>query len=329
MNISIPVTIQSDNKGYFDRECPNEDCLYTFKILMKDWEEKVSDEEVHCPMCGHVDTSDKWWTQDQLEKIKKIAENLALNYIQGELDKSFKKLAQSTSHNKYIRITYKPGRRVSFINNPIGQSEEWETEICCEKCGTHYSVIGTAYFCPCCGYNSAMYSFNDSLDSIRKMLDSLQEMKEMLTNKYDIDSAETMCRSLLESSIGDMVSAFQKFASCKYEEISGKTSRVNDFQIVSKGSELFEGVTGKSYNSWLSVDELNFMNLIFQKRHLLEHNNGMIDQKYLNNSHDTSYSIGQRLIIKETDAYTLLDLLRKLGNGLIKLQAGGETNGNN
>ena len=77
--ISIPVTFNSDEKGYFDRECPNEDCLYTFKILMKDWEEKVSDDEVHCPMCGHIDTSDKWWTQDQLEKMQEIASSWAMN----------------------------------------------------------------------------------------------------------------------------------------------------------------------------------------------------------------------------------------------------------
>lgn len=38
---SLPITICSDEKGYFDRECPNEGCLYTFKVLMKDWEEKV------------------------------------------------------------------------------------------------------------------------------------------------------------------------------------------------------------------------------------------------------------------------------------------------
>lgn len=50
--MKIPVTLQSDRKGYFDRECPNENCLYTFKINMQDWEEKVSDEKVHCPMCG-------------------------------------------------------------------------------------------------------------------------------------------------------------------------------------------------------------------------------------------------------------------------------------
>ena len=321
--ISIPITFHSDEKGYFDRECPNEECQYTFKILMKDWEEKVSDEEVHCPMCGHVDISDKWCTQDQIEKAKEIVTSWAMNYMQTELDKSFKELERSTRNNKFIKITYKPGERISFINNPIGQSEEWETEICCEKCGTHYSVIGSAYFCPCCGYNSAVNSFNDSLNSIKKMLDSLTDMRKLFAEKYDENSAETMCRGMLESSIGDLVSAFQKFACCKYEEISGKSARVNDFQIVDKGSQLFEKETGKIYSDWISQAELSFMKTMFQKRHLLEHNNGMVDQKYLNESNDRSYSFGQRIIIRLSDAYSLLDILRKLGNQIIKLQAGG------
>lgn len=325
--ISIPITIHSDEKGYFDRECPNEDCRYTFKILMKDWEEKVSDDEIHCPMCGHVDTSDKWWTQDQIEKMQEIATSYAMNYIQDELDNSFKKLARSTRNNKFIHITYKPSHRITFINNPIGQREEWETEIRCEKCGTHYSVIGSAYFCPTCGFNSAVNSFIDSLDSIEKMLQSLREMKDMLTEKYNADSAETICRTLIESSIGDMVSAFQKFASCKYDEMSRKTSRVNDFQIVNKGSNLFEEKTGKRYNDWLSREELDFMELMFQRRHLLEHNNGMIDQRYLDKSGDISYSLGQRIIVKETDAHSLLAILRKLGSSIMTLQVGGDSNG--
>ena len=325
---SIPITLRSDEKGYFDRECPNEDCLYTFKVLMSDWEEKVSNDEVHCPLCGHVARADQWWTQDQLDKIHEIAASWAINYIQEELDKSFKKLARSTRNNKFVRITYKPGKKVTFINNPIGQSKEWETEIYCEKCGMHYSVIGSAYFCPCCGYNSAVNSFNDSLDSICKMLESLREMKGMLTEKYNVDAAETMCRSMLESSIGDMVSAFQKFASCKYDELSGKTSRVNDFQIVEKGSQLYKEVTGKQYDDWLSASELDFMKLMFQRRHLLEHNNGMVDQRYLDKSNDTCYSLGQRIIVKEKDAQSLLAILRTLGSSIMKLKIGGDSDGN-
>lgn len=321
--MEIPITLHSDEKGYYDRECPNENCLFTFKINMDDWKEKVSDEEVHCPICGHVDTSDKWWTQQQLESMEEIAASWAMNYIQDELDKSFGKLARSTHNNKYMKITYKPGRRISFVNNPIGQSEEWETDITCEKCGTRYSVIGSAYFCPCCGYNSAVSAFSESLDSIEKMLKSMGEMKEIFASSYGRDKAETMCREMLESTIGDIVSAFQKVASCQYDNLTGKTSRVNDFQMVDKGSRLFEEATGKAYSEWLSDTELSNMNMLFQRRHLIEHNNGMVDQKYIEKSGDHSYAVGQRLVVKESDAHALLSIIRKLCNGLMSVKKEG------
>lgn len=317
--ISIPVTLQSDENGYFDRECPNENCLYQFKIKLKDWEDKVSDEEVHCPMCGHVDTSDKWWTQDQLEQIQEIAANYAMNYIQAELDKSFRSLERSTRSNKFFKITYKPGKRVSFINNPIGQMPEWEQEIACEKCGTTYSVIGSAYFCPCCSYNSASSSFSESLDTIQKMLDSVDQMKALFSEKYDNDKAETMCRSMIEGSLGDCVSAFQKFAERRYTEITGKSARVNDFQIIEKGSNLFRSAVGYGYEKWLSEYELSMLKLYFQRRHLFEHNNGMVDEQYLSKTGDTNYSVGQRLIIRKNEVEEVLKILKKLGDGILSI----------
>lgn len=317
--IEIPVFIQPDENGYIDRECPNENCQYIYKVLMKDWEEKIS-EEVHCPLCGYIANSDKWWTQDQIEKMQEIAVSWALSEAQKQLQKSFKNIAKSTRRNKFVRITYKPGRRISFINNPIGQQKEWETEICCDQCGTRYSVIGAAYFCPCCGYNSAVKTFNDSLDGIEKMIDSLDEMKNLLIEKYNEDAAETMCRSMLEGTITEAVSAFQKFASCIYEGLNGKKSRVNDFQIIKKGSDLFERETGYAYSDYLDDNELQFMELMFQRRHLLEHNNGMVDDQYLTKTGDVTYSVGQRIIAKKDETMHLLEILKKLGNQLIKIE---------
>lgn len=321
--MEIPVEILSDEKGYLDRECPNENCLYQFKVKMSDWETIAANDEAHCPMCGHIDAADQWWTQEQLEAMKEIALNWAMGYVQTEVGKAFKKLERSTKNNKYVRIKYKPGKKISFVNNPIGQMKAWETEIKCEKCGTQYSVIGSAYFCPCCGYNSAVDSFETSLESIKKMLDSLPEIKDLFSKSYDVDTAETMTRSMIESSIGDIISAFQKFACCKYEELSNKAGRVNDFQIVDKGSSLFQEVSNCGYDYWLSEAELNRLKVMFQRRHLLEHNNGMVDKKYLDKTNDDSYKEGQRLIVKESDAYSLLKLIKKLGMGLLSLPCKG------
>ena len=138
----------------------------------------------------------------------------------------------------------------------------------------------------------------------------------MFCNMYGKDKAETMTRSMIEGSIGDMVSAFQKFAEMKFKNISNKNVRVNDFQIVEKGSNLYKTAISYGYEKWLNEDELKTMNLNFQKRHILEHNSGIIDEKYIEKSKDTTYKVGQRVIIKIEDAYELLNIIKKLTKGL-------------
>lgn len=318
-NISIPIEFNSDENGYFDRQCPNEKCEFVFKVFMEDWKDKVSHEHVYCPMCGHDASSDQWYTNEQIQSIDEIKASYAMSYISDELNKMFGKMAQSTHGNKYMKITYKPGKKITFTNNPIGQSKEWKLDITCEKCQTRYSVIGSAYFCPCCGYNAIERVFNESLDTVQKMIESLGEIYETLEKSYGKDKTESMCRSMVEGTLGDIVSAFQKYAEDIYIQLMpGKKVRVNDFQIIEKGSELFHEAIGKGYNSWLSDEEIHDMNILFQQRHLIEHNNGLIDRKYIQNSGDSSYKMGQRVIVKNTDALRLLGYIRKLSIELQK-----------
>ena len=258
MKSKISISIHYDKKGYLDRECPHKDCHYVFKVLGKDWDKKISNREAYCPMCRNKAPADQWYTQSQQERIDKIAKNQVRNNLLDQIERPLMELARATRKNSFIKITYTPARRI-VLPNTVYQRKAWETEICCEKCGMHYSVIGTAYFCPCCGHNSAVNSFNDSLNAIKIEIDSLADMKKMLMDKHNADIAETKFRQTIESSICLMVSAFQKFACSKYEELLGHSSSGNDFQIIDKGSHLFEEVTGKKYSDWLSDPELDFM----------------------------------------------------------------------
>lgn len=312
--VNIPITIKSDDNGYFDRECPNEDCLYQFKIKLEDWKNNVSDNEVHCPLCGYVASADKWWTQSQLESINEIASSYAMNLLQSKLNKSFKEMEYH--NNKFFKVSYIPSKRVSFINNPIGQSEEWQTEITCSKCNTRYSVIGTAYFCPCCGQNNIKSALLDSLESIEKMVDSLDDIEKLLNSSVGRDSAVDMSRMILGNTLEDIISLFQKYAETLFSEISSKKVRVNDFQIVDKGSQLFKDACGKDYSTWLDDTELEKMKLMFQKRHIVDHNASIVDSDYLRKSGDTSYAAGQRLVLHKNDVYELIRIVKKLSKGL-------------
>lgn len=66
----------------------------------------------------------------------------------------------------------------------------------------------------------------------------------------------------------------------------------------------------------LSTFSPRLVKVLYQKRHILAHNEGIVDQSYLTKSGDTSYKAGQRIVVAGHDVQTLLDFLVKLEVGL-------------
>lgn len=315
--IKLDVEFISDNKGYWDRECPQ--CKQIFKVNLEDWKEKLQQsKEVHCPFCNCVAPSDSWWTQDQIDVIQNRAENFAQKLIRDRLDCELKKLTRLNRRNFPIKITYKSLAPVTFINNPIPQREAWEIEVECEHCDTRYSVIGNAYFCPCCGHNSIEKTFFHSLKSIENRLNSLSDIEQALVPTLGKNEARSARNHLLERMVGEVVSTFQSFLCKKCESLSGKTFRVNDFQIIEKGNSHLYSSLGQKYENWLTEKELTYMEIMFQRRHLLEHNGGIVDEKYLNKTSDSSYLIGQRIVVQQADVLNLLEIIRTVGSTIDK-----------
>jgi len=316
-NFTIPMSIESDSKGYFDRQCPNPNCEYVFKVNTNDWKDKFSDEAVYCPRCGHCDKSDKWFTHKQVEAIKERATPFVKNLIQKELGQMFSDMARRSQNNSFVKITYKPGSMCPTNNTPIFSMKEWELDIVCEKCEARYSVVGCAYFCPCCGHNSVEQIFFDSLNTTEKMIESADNIKETMSQQCGQDIAQAAYNTLVEKALGNIVSAFQNYALHFYKKLSNNESaRANDFQIIEKGDELFKSTTGKSYGDYLTQREISELVILFQKRHVLEHNNGLVDEKYIQRSRDNSYKIGQRIIVRKSDVVRLIGLVRKLCDGI-------------
>ncbi|MFE4706906.1 hypothetical protein [Peribacillus simplex] len=93
---------------------------------------------------------------------------------------------------------------------------------------------------------------------------------------YDKDTATNMIQNMIETSLKDIISAYQKIAIECFNKGCTKKVRPSDFQIVDKGSSLFKKYYGVVYDEWLTNDEINFMILMFQRIHVLEHNNGIV-----------------------------------------------------
>ena len=328
MTSTISVPLSLDEKGFIDRACPK--CSYRFKVKDSCWpKSQVGGRPwartiayAFCPMCGHKAASDNWHTPEQIKAAKRIALEKAKQQVLSQIDKSFAQLSRSFSHNPFVKVEYRPSFSCSHINTRTPFDRALERNIVCSKCNASYAVVGSAFFCPVCGENTVVASFASAMSNISKALDTLPAQTKVFEESGGVDFAKDQIRHLIERSVGDIISIFQSFALRLYEDLGGDGAKPNDFQIVDKGSKLFESLTGKAYSEWMTANQLKFMILMFQRRHLLEHKDGLVDQKYLEKAKDPGYKIGERIVVRVDDVRNLQSIILTLGNGLLsQLQA--------
>lgn len=310
----LSFTIEPDENGFIDKECPNSECTFQFKTHAEDWQNLFQDSAVYCPFCRNEAPSDQWFTTEQVE----MAKSQALGYVESVIGQAMLDDARDFNskqrRNSFISMKLTvTGVKTHFIQVPIPSMEEMTLKIQCEKCCSRYAVIGSAFFCPCCGNNSVERTFDDSLLKVEAKLNNLNVIRQALIQAGLRDEAETTCRSLVETSLSDCVVAFQRYMEEVYKkQPNAEKVGFNAFQRIDDGSEYWERLTTKGYKDWLNKNELDRLSLLFQRRHLLAHTEGMVDDKYLLRSGDISYKSGQRIVVNEKDVRELLTYIRKI-----------------
>ena len=315
---TFSVPFATDAKGCFDRECPSNECLFVFKVNQEDWKNLFREEEVFCPQCGHSEPADHWHTQAQLRHAEKEAKN----YMEREIHKMFNGVARdfnrSQPRSSFITMSMKvTGGRYRSYTLPAPVLEAFELDITCSFCNSRFSMIGSAFFCPCCGRSSAERMFDASLGKTRTKFEQLDTVRSALENAGQRDQAADLCRSILESCILDLVGALQRLAEELYSRIQGAASApFNVFQRLNQSSALWRTAIGEGFEDWLTPTELETLNVYYQKRHLLAHSEGIVDAQYIQRSGDTSYREGQRIVITAKDAARMHGLIATVARKL-------------
>jgi len=92
----------------------------------------------------------------------------------------------------------------------------------------------------------------------------------------------------------------------------------NAFQKLDVGGELWQEILNESYTDWLTETGYKRLNILFQRRHLLQHTEGIVDEKYITKSSDNKYKAGRRIVVKEKDAIELVSYIKILTNEIRK-----------
>jgi hypothetical protein len=322
-NGGLSVKIEPDENGHYDKECPVSHCMYHFKVNAEDWKQKFNDESVYCPMCGHNGRSNTYWTTEQIENARNQVRGVVVAEMRNALRSDIESWSKQFKRSGWIKITMNRSSRESVpVILPIEANEVFEQQLTCQHCSARYSVVGSAFFCPCCGNNCVDTTLTNSLKKIRAKVNYVPSIKKMVAAESK-DIAEMIGRSIIENCLNDCVVAFQRFCEESYKKVAdtGEKIKFNAFQNLEVGGGYWFSKWGENYQCWLTEDEYRRMNLLFNQRHLLSHTEGIVDEKYIQKSEDYTYTAGQRIVVHSKDVLDLIKYIEKIVDVIRKKQS--------
>lgn len=279
----IPI----DPDGMIDRQCAKQECRAVFKVNDEDWMNLVDDKKVYCPFCrNEAEASDY---------LIEIHRNKAIEDLQ-------------TS----ILNVWETGNNFADEIIILKAQNEFQLKVTCESCGTRYAVIGVAYFCPCCGHNSAERTAVDALEMIKNQMANINSFKILYEGKYGKDQAVVFEKYIIEKALVSCISTLQFFCEDKYNSLSEKKAPHNIFQNIVAGNKLWIDLIGYGYTNWITSSQYTELLIYAQRRHLIEHKNGIVDEMYLQRSGDTSYKVGERIIVNDSDVLSLIKTVEEI-----------------
>jgi hypothetical protein len=300
--IKFSIPMKNDEEGFFGRECPNEECLGYFKVELGTGL-KGEDLPCHCPYCGHVGPHDTFWTQDQLEYARSAAMREVQKYVGDMLKKTLPPSRPRRGDFISITFQYKPGRPLPLYRY---EEKQLETALICSECGLRYAVYGVFGYCPDCGSHNSLQILDTNLDLAVKELELASTLEGALADQLVADALE------------NGVSAFDAFGRELFSVNSGlaaasdeaaRISCQNLESLKSRVSKLF----GIDLPSPFTIDEWRLLVQGFQKRHIIAHRMGVVDQAYINTSGDLRAVVGRKVNLDSEEVMVVLLLVRRLG----------------
>ncbi len=301
----IFVAIPADEKGLTGRRCPNPDCNSYFKI---EFGTGLKGENLpcHCPYCGHVGDPSEFMTEDQIEYAKSVA----VRKISDAVFQDFKKFEFNHKPKGAfgIGLSLKVQRpRVPAIRHY--QEEELETETTCSNCTLRYAIYGVFAYCPDCASHNSYQILDQNYSLLEKQL--------ILAEREGGD----LGRQLIEDALENAVAVFDAFGreTCAVafkNNASSLSLNTLSFQSLESAHEKLKAAANFDMKGFLEGDR-EWAELLknFQKRHLLSHRLGVVDQVYVDRTGDRTVPVGRRIQISSTDVRDMLSLLRTLGRG--------------
>jgi len=164
--------------------------------------------------------------------------------------------------------------------------------------------------CPDCGAHNSLHILSANLELVEK----------------EVALAATVEKALAEYLIGDAlenaVSAFDGFGrgACRVRATAAtapaKVEKLS-FQNLAGARKNVQDLFGFDLAAGADAGEWDFACRCFQKRHLLAHKLGIVDESYVKVTGDPGVVVGRKIPITEQEVTMLTEILKRLGAHLV------------
>lgn len=280
---SMTVSIPKDRDGRMARECPNGECSPGYFKVTPGTGITNGHVLAFCPYCRHEGEPNDFTTQEQL----RYAKDLVLNEAQKGVQSMFQDALGLGPSGKRkmgggfvsIEMSFKPGT-LPPVRRPF--EDEVRRDVVCPHCGLDQTVFGLATWCADCGEDIFMTHVAGELAVTRTMLGDVNRREEALGKRVmakDLENCLEDAVSLFEAAVRAIVRRGLTERGLSTDDVDACFKRLgNAFQNVSRTrkhlTELF-GFTIEDTPFWTQMGQ------VFEKRHPIAHNLGVVDRKYL------------------------------------------------
>jgi hypothetical protein len=283
MSVSLPV----DEDGMLGRECPAEDCSPAYFKLRSGTGITGGQTIAYCPYCRRAAEPSAFHTREQIRFAQDLAKQEAMKGVDRMVRDAFG--LGSSSQKRLVDglisvdVQYKPGYRP-----PVRQPAEAELrrDLSCPHCGLEHAVFGLATWCPDCGKDVFVLHVEAEFAVLAKIIEEVPVRRDRLGHRVaarDLDNA-----------LEDVVSIFEavlKFITRRHLQSLGRSPDEvealmrgtvrNTYQNVGSAEKTYRDSLGAELLATVSEEQKAQLSAIFEKRHPITHNLGVVDRRYL------------------------------------------------
>lgn len=318
----LGVEMPADDEGLWPLRCPVQPEDHFFKMAVTEGSQdggsgpRTDDSLLHCPYCGHA--ADFWdFAPMQHARVmaaaQAAAEQYAANMLDEMLGKAFGARSRSSSRRSGMSVEYTPGtlpgRRTL---PPSGEVEETRRTMQCQGCEEIVAVYGLAIYCPNCGRLAPAQQFGVLIQMHRDGLAALDSLPHGI--KRELAESGLLAASY-ENTIKDGFTALETFLKTRFEAEApdiGLQGMGNVFQRLDDAAEMYRKHLQVDLPALLGTDGWEQLNRAAAMRHVLVHNAGVVDARFLTRLPTWPQQAGQRIQIKQSDADGFITLLERV-----------------